>query len=180
MNCPECGSENLNGAKYCRACGKPMGEKARTYRQEMPLQQGLGWHKFMIYVSLFAGAVLNFLNGIKAMTGMQYGELMEPIYMVFPNLKALDIVYGLCLIGISVFCVYTRFQLAKFKLGAPKLIAILYGCTVLLPVAYLGIADAITGINMMNESVIGSVIGSLAMAVINIIYYNKRSYMFIK
>ena len=179
MNCPECGTENLNGAKFCSCCGKPIDVQRPIDSSRKNTAQGLGWHKFMIYFSLFAGAALNLRSGIQAISGLQYGDLAEAVYMVFGGLKALDIVYGLLLMCISGLCIYTRFQLARFKRGAPKLIAILYGCTVIIPIVYLGLFDAITGIKMMDESVVSGIIGSLTMATINIIYYNKRKDLFI-
>lgn len=179
MYCPECGNQNREGANFCHFCGKALAEIHIAAPAPKPVTLRLGWHKFMIYFSLFAGALLNFTQGIQFMTGIMYGDMKDEIYAFYSGLEALNVIYGLLLIGIAVFCIYVRFQLAGFKRGAPRLLAILYGCTCLLPIAYLGVYDAVTGIGADYSSVIGTMLGSLAMAGINIVYYNRRRDLFV-
>jgi len=62
---------------------------------------GLKWHNFLVYFSLWAGAVLNFIMGIACMA--------EGAHL-----------YGLALIVAAFYGVYTRFRLANFKKNAYK------------------------------------------------------------
>lgn len=62
---------------------------------------GMKWHNFLIYFSLWAGAILNALIGVVCFTeGMP--------------------LYGVVLIGAAVYTVFVRFQLANLKKNAYK------------------------------------------------------------
>ena len=179
MICSYCGTDNQANSKYCSNCGKelvceiiPEERSKKTF--------GLGWHKFMIYFSLFAGAILNLSQGVQLIAGVQYGDLAEQVYNYYRGLKSVDVLYGCSLIVVAAFFVYTRFRLAAFKRGAPKLLTILYSCTILLTLLYLALVDSITGISMMDTSVISSIVGSVTMAVINVLYYKRRANLFVQ
>ncbi len=62
---------------------------------------GMKWHNFLVYFSLWAGAVLNFVMGAAC--------LFEGAPL-----------YGLVLIGAAAYAIYSRFQLASFKKNAYK------------------------------------------------------------
>ena len=179
MVCSYCGTENQDGSKFCSNCGKEL--KCETIPEDRSEKSfGLGWHKFMINFSLFAAALLNLCQGAQTIVGANYGDMAEQVYSYYDGLKHVDILYGCALIAMSVFCVYTRFQLAAFKRGAPRLLTILYSCVILLSLLYLALFDSVTGISMMDSSVISNLAGSVTMAVINILYYKKRASLFTK
>ncbi len=147
----------------------------------------MNWYKFLIYFALFAGAVLNLISGIMQLTGAQYDGAAELVYAYFGSLKVIDILFGLATIGAAIYGVYVRFELAKLKKGAPQKLTILYILVVAISVIYLiavavVLSSANTGIglgDLMSPSVIGSLIGSAAMIVINKIYFDKRASLFV-
>ncbi len=147
------------------------------------IQYPMKWYKFLIYFALFFGAILNFGTGILYVTGEVYSlqsSSPEMVYYVFGNLKGLDVIMGILLIAISVFGIYTRFQLAGFKANGPMCVYILYGATAALNFLYPLIASAITDISgLFDTSTITSVCVSLAMIGLNKTYFDKRKELFI-
>ena len=146
--------------------------------------QKMGWHKFMIYFSLFAGALVNISSGVQYLTGMVYelsGVNKSIVYMTWSNLQPLDIFYGFALISIAAYAIYVRFQLAGFKIGAPKKLMVFYSLNIGILLLYIGFVQAITGLSPVkdNEQLIGNIIGSLCVAVISITYYKKRKSFFV-
>ena len=179
MQCHNCGQENADSSFFCANCGSALAPAGPVQSAEMPAAPGMKWHKFLIYFALFMGALANLLGGIQSISGIQYGEDAELIYFLYDGLKALDVIYGVLLIGLAGFILYTRHQLARMKRNAPKLIVALYACTLLMCLAYPCLLTAITGINVFDASAVGNLLGSLVMAVINIVYYRKRSHLFV-
>ena len=56
------------------------------------------WHKFLIYFSLWFGALANVVSGLRYITGTVYGADSERVYSVFPSMKSIDLVMGVILI----------------------------------------------------------------------------------
>lgn len=195
--CPQCGTSNEDASVFCTACGAPLGDPAaqpqqpqQPYDQQQPPQQpqytltgpGMGWHKFLIYFSLWASAVLNLFGGVSTMTGASYGEMKELVYTVFSSLKALDMVYGLCLIALAVLCVVTRFQLAGFKKLGPQLLIGVYAANLILSIGYIVANSAILQVSvgeLLNSSMVSSLAASAVMMVVNYTYYKKRADLFV-
>ena len=146
---------------------------------DMPMK----WHKFLIYFSLWAGAVICALNGLQLLTGTVYGpnNESEAVYVHFPALKSVDMVFGVIMIAIAVFLIYTRFQLARFREGAPNKLTIAY---LLQLAAFLGYGIVISGIvhmsfsDVINSQTSASIVSSIVMIVVNRVYYNKRAHLF--
>ncbi|MGN0981443.1 MAG: hypothetical protein ACI4O0_00985 [Candidatus Limivicinus sp.] len=179
MYCPSCGGNNPEGAGFCQNCGAAMTPPAPEGSTAETKPLGMKWHKFMIYCAMFLAALTNFSGGIQAISGIQYGEDAEWFYFLYDGLKALDVIYGVLLIAVAGFILYTRHQLARMKRNAPKLIVTLYACTLLMSLAYPCLLAAITGINVFDVSVVVNLLSALVMAVINILYYRKRSHLFV-
>ena len=141
------------------------------------------WHKFLIYFSLWAGAVLLVLGGISFIAGKVYGEMGARIYQAFPAMRFVDIAYGLALIGVAAYMIYTRFQLAGFREGAPQKLLILLALSPVLEWGYFLLVSAVTGVSITQIRSGGGFVGELIGAVIGIwlhkIYYGKRAELFV-
>ncbi len=209
MFCHRCGAQLNDGAHFCFACGaqqpqqsspeysegsapqqppqyaQPPSEQVNSQIDPQPQQQQypLGWHKFLIYFSLWAGGVINLLSAIRVLTGFMYQwdgySMAYRVYSMYPGLKTLDYLYGMALIVIGGFFIFVRFQLAAFRRGAPKFLIGLYAVGTAVSVIYSVAASAIVGINMIDAGSIGSLSGSMTMIIINYIYYRNRASLFV-
>ena len=142
------------------------------------------WHKFLIYFSLWASAVMNVLNSFVMFTGAHYGGENEArmVYNFFDGLKSVDIIMGVLFIGIAIFAIVTRFSLAKYQSKGPKQLLAVYGLNAVLTVAYPLLASAVTGMELselMDSSTISSIVSSVVMILINKTYYDKRAHLFV-
>lgn len=141
------------------------------------------WHKFLIYFSLWASAVINLLNAFQYFTGSIYGANGEAsmVYSYYDGIKAVDMLMAVCLIAVAVYSIVTRFALAGYKAKGPKLLFGLYIVNAVVAIAYIFIASSVTGIaiiDLIDSNTISSLISSIAMAFINKTYYDKRAAAF--
>lgn len=127
------------------------------------IEYGMKWYKFLIYFALFAGAVLNCVMGIMALSGKIY------------EAKLWAIIYGLALVGLAVFAIVTRFLLAKFKKSGPICLYVLYIISPILEIT----GPQILHENLTNTSDIASMGASMIMLIVNIVYFKKRKSLFI-
>ena len=198
--CPSCGA-STNGQQPTYQSQQPpvqpqqpsyaQTENARPAYSQPDAQQAaapalpMGWFKFMIYFALFAGAVLNFVTAIQMLTGSQYGDSKDLVYAFFGSLKTIDVLMGIVLLGLVAFTIFVRFQLAGFKANGPKMLYILYVAVLAFNILYLIlVASAISksgmGIgDLLSGSVIGTLIGSAVMLIVNKIYFDKRKALFV-
>lgn len=147
---------------------------------------GMKWHKYLIYFSLWIEALRLVVTGVQYVTGLVYGANGEAgyIYQLFPGLKTIDIVMGLVAILLGVYIIYVRFQLAGYKIGAPKKLSMAYFLTFIILCAYLLAMNAITGGEIEwgevfdMETIIGLISG-VAIMFINKVYYDKRAALFV-
>ncbi len=145
----------------------------------------MGWYKFLIYFSLFAGAVINIINGISTISGSQYGGQADRVYTVLNGMKIVDVTYGILLIGIAALAIVARFQLAGLKRKGPALLYAYSISGMVATVVYLVLVGVIIsryGVNfgsIFDARIIGSILGSIIFLVINIIYFNKRRDIFV-
>ena len=149
-----------------------------TTQQELPMN----WHKFMIYFSLWANAALCVINGIRLLTGSIYGDEVSLVYTYYDGLKTVDTVFGIAYLASAVFAIYTRFQLAGFKEGAPGKLT---GLFVLLLVLNIGYPFAVANVTSLpfadvaDESIVSQIIASVVLIVICSVYYKKRAHLFV-
>lgn len=192
MYCENCGSEIVQGSKFCGNCGAPVKAAANPVEQpylyqsqqettaaEAP-QLPMKWFNFLTKFALIAGAVLNFLASLTYLTGTIESEgnvSPEYVYSMYPGLKFCDIFMGLALIAIGVFAIITRNKLAKFKADGPKSLYITYVLNIAAVIAYAVWTAVVTG--TFNFSVIGSVVIEIGYIVLNYIYFNKRKQLFV-
>ena len=145
----------------------------------------MGWFNFLIYFSLFAGAVMNALSSIQILTGLHYGGTVERdlVYGMFGGLQVVDIIYGICVLLVAVFGVVTRFSLSGYRSIGPKLLTTLYVLCALVNLFYIiSLTVVVDGVVDLTESVatvITQIIISIVMIIINYVYFKKRAYMFV-
>lgn len=143
------------------------------------------WHKFLIYFSLWASAILNLANAIQYLTGSMYGGEFERemTYAFYEGLQTLDIFIGIVHLILSVFAIVTRFSLAGFKKSGPRKLFFVYLANALIAVIYIIAFCSVTGLSVGDldaGNVFTSAITGIAMAFINKIYYDKRSSLFVR
>lgn len=163
---------------------QPYQQAYRSADGQFVPQQGMKWHKFLVYFSLWANALISLIYGITALTGAQYGEYRDLVYTFIPGMKAPDMVYGLLLLCLAILAVVTALSLLKFKAKGPKLLTFLYLWGVVCSLFYLIWAisvlsryDADTG-DVIARAV-PSLIVSLIMVAVNKVYYSKRAHLFV-
>ncbi len=150
-----------------------------------PDDYSMKWHKFLIYFALWLSAVLNIVSAFGYFTGSAYnasGASASRVYSTFPGLKGVDIFMGICLLAIGVMALVTRFALAGYKQNGPKMLLILYGINLVVPVLYLILASTTTGLSiaqLTGTSTWTSLITSLVMIFANKVYYDKRAALFV-
>lgn len=140
------------------------------------------WHKFLIYLSLWAAAVVNLFTAISYFNGSIYGNEAYIVYQVFPGLKGLDSVMGIIMIAFAIFSIVTRFALAGYKANGPKFLIAMYIANVAISVIYLIAASSISRIGigeLLNSSTISQLVVGIAMAFINKTYYGNRAALFV-
>ena len=141
------------------------------------------WHKFLIYFSLWAAAVGCVLNGFQLLTGSIYGlnNEAEQVYRFYDGLKSVDMIFGVFMIAVAAFMIYTRFQLAGFKEGAPNKLTIAYALQL---AAFLGYVFAVASTvklsvsDVMNSQISSSIVSSIILIIVNRVYYGKREHLF--
>ena len=144
MFCKNCGAQNPDDVKFCQSCGSAVGEQpanpdagAPAGEQNQPVTNGayadpapatlsMKWHKFLVYFALWAGALINLVNGLQSLSGSQYGEYKGWVYALFSGLQAADMAYGVVLLVCAALGCFVAYSLLKMKKGAPKLLMILY------------------------------------------------------
>ena len=190
--CSKCGAEMSDDTLFCQTCGTAAG----AGQEVVPVVSGLAeasqgtteypmkWFKFLIYFALFAGAVLNLVNGINYITGGVWvaatdGLLSaEIVYAMFEGLQVLDMVYGILLVAFAGWQIYTRFCLAGFKKNGPLCLYVLYGVGPVLSLFYVIMASVILGESAIDAGTGASIFASLGMLGINVAYFGKRKELF--
>ena len=155
---------------------------------QQPVQQypyPMNWYKFVIYFALFAGAVLNAINGILHLTGSVWemqNVSADMVYAVFGGMQAVDIIYGIGAIALAAFNIVTRMHLAKFRKTGPTFLSVCYGVAVGLTLLYIILTSAVTGISigdLVGATEIMQLVVSIVMLVVNVVYFNKRASLFV-
>ncbi len=149
MYCSKCGAILPDGETNCPNC-KDLSNTAKNNEiSEIPFH-GMKWFKFNIYFSLFFVGILTIISGAFGLLELRF-------------------VMALLWIFHGIFAIITRFALASYKKIAPKMIVslnIIYVCVI----TY----DSIFVSGQINS---GVVIGIL-LAILNYVYFKKRSDLF--
>ena len=169
--CPKCG-ENAGNNAFCSHCGTKINTEisrnasvADPYFPDSTLKSDpvvqpefpMKWHKFMIYFALWANAVINIINGL--------------VFFSLTTSSPIAGILGLIFLGIAVWAIYVRFQLAGLRTGAPKKLLI----WMIVSVA-MGLLSAIGN---GDSQAIPAVIGNISYTVWNWRYYSSREELFV-
>lgn len=211
MFCKNCGARNLDDAKFCTSCGsqivdvqsvqeqyaapQPYGQQPvapQPYGQQLDVPQyqdpykgfPMKWHKFLIYFALWAGAVVNLVFAIQIIKGEHYGPSSGAVYSLFPNMKYVDIAYGVIVLAIALLQAITAIRLMGLKRGAPKLLITLYIVNLISGITYVGAAYAVASKylsvgDLLTPSIIAGFAVSGIMIFANATYYKKREVLFV-
>ncbi len=161
-------------------------EEYKAMTESSKPELGMKWFNFLIYFNLFFGALEDLLSAAAMIFDIRH-EVLGMEYYFEGNMRWLGILFGILWIIIAAAVIYIRFDLAKFKKGAPKryiiievigsALFLLYSVAGMLFTASSGITAYIIGSAI--GSVIGSAIGTFVFAYCNVIYFKKRDHLFI-
>ena len=181
MFCKKCGKPIGVDDKFCPHCGTPVTDGAAGDDIFPPYTPPMNWYKFLIYFSLFAGAVVSFLGAALSVLGI-VTDLKT--YLSNAPLLALEIAYMACNLVFGFFALSTRKALVQYKKNAPLMLYICYGITALSEVIYAiydcvanGFTDLVIATNVTTAAV--SVLTSVVIITANYIYFKKRSHLFV-
>ncbi|MBP3313232.1 MAG: zinc-ribbon domain-containing protein [Oscillospiraceae bacterium] len=182
MYCIKCGAQIEDNATFCSVCGASQTESLQPTIKEEACQQTMKWFKFLIYFSLFASAVLNFISGVQMLTGSIYGADADLVYAFFDGLKALDVLMGVGMLALAAFAIYTRFRLSGFYKNGPKMVMLTYAIDAALQLIYIiGVNVILPGEVVaeidMTSTIVGIVV-SVVMIWANKVYFDKRANLF--
>ena len=212
MRCYNCGNEVPDGMTNCNYCGQPMQQVNYQQPQYQPPQyqqpqyqqpqyqqpqyqppqyqppqgmqpaMGMAWYKFLIYFSLFAGAVLNVISGISMLNGTYIAD-SATLYRFYDGWEALDQLVGALMIGTAVLGLVTRFRLSGYCKNGPLFLKLTYAAGALINLVYVVGVNSIVSSAMLSQldftSFYSSIGVSIAMVVANHIYFEKRSHLFV-
>ena len=174
-------TENSNFQKVDYAKTEQIHEYA--YYTENKPDKPLNWHKFIIYFSLWAGALRTLLNGSEFLKEDVYGRNTYRIYKAFPIMHTMNTFYGWVIIALAGYKIYVRFQLAGFKKNAPQKFIYMYIIEIFIGLSYLAICATIANTSISKVINSGEFFGKMVVAIIIILinkrYYDNRKYMFV-
>lgn len=208
MFCTNCGAPIPDGSRFCTACGaavtaaqpiqqppapqnpQPDYRQASAYQQPVsqPTDRYQGfpmkWYKFLVYFSLWLSALINAVTASQVINGSHYGAYAQDVYKLWPKLQTVDRAYGAVLAVLVVLTIVTAIRLLQLKKGAPTLLLVVYAAALVSSILYLVLAAASTGgavsISDLRDSSSGaSMVTSLAMIVVNAVYFKKRESLFV-
>lgn len=209
--CVNCGAMIEETVKFCPNCGTPVAQpqqQGTAYQQpQQPYQQPyqtyqqpiaqdkyhgfkMKWYKFLVYFLLWAGALLNGVNGILTLTGRHYdiasgsSGTSDTIYTVFPTMQVFDIITGILVIGIAVLGILSAIKLLQLASAGPKLLLFTYGATLaidILQIVFQLIASEgmLSLGDILTPSAVGTIVGAGLMFSLNWIYFKKRESIFV-
>lgn len=185
--CRTCGANNSINAAFCKNCGAQFQymnpQTGYVYSPQLPQTLSMGWYKFIIYFQLWAAMVVGIGNGIMYLTGMIYYTMRtspEFIYNYWGmSLKIADVVYGVVLLLLAAFAVVTRQMLAKFKKSGPMLYYIYLILQLCVSLLYVIITCIIAQTVAIEPSSVSSIVISITMIIVNVIYFKKRKHLFV-
>lgn len=205
--CNKCGKQVPDGAAFCPGCGNPMtantassaggaapqqpprvspppmgyNNSVTTGAYTPPQTLPMNWYKFVIWVQLFLSCAASVITGIAMLFGGHYsanGASPQLIYLYYPGLHVVDILFGLLYIAVGVFAIYARQHLAHFQKDGPTLYYLYLIAATVTALVYA----ILSGIIISNFSTVTSSISTIlvngVMLVLTYMYFEKRKDMF--
>lgn len=147
------------------------------FSQQLPMK----WYNFVIWFQLFVSALFSLYNAVRYFTGAHYGEgSAELVYFFYGNgLKVLDIVMGICSVICIGWAIYARQQLRHYKRQAPMIYIVYLGFNVVTTIVYLVCISVITQEFLLDVRSMANLAGNIVMIVLNVVYFQKRSSLFV-
>ena len=142
------------------------------------------WHKFISYFALWVAALCDFGQAGIFMSGQHYNSESERdlVYQVYSGMKTVDAICALAYAFAAIFAIYTAIQLIKLKQNAPKKLMINYIITFAIPIIWILMGSASSGIplaELIDSSVFSLILGCALCLIICKVYYGKRMHMFV-
>ncbi len=188
MYCDKCGKEIKPEWKNCPGCGAALhGNAGGTDWSNVSGGSGnefvvnnMKWYQFIIYVQLFLAAIFKGIEGIRTMTGKQYGDDKNLYYLFYGSgLKMMDILYGILCIGFAVVAILVRQLLAKKKVNASNYYLLYSGMTAVAALGYAILFFIFTRESAQIVSAVISLIVSGIYIALNYVYFQKRRHLFV-
>ena len=170
-HCENCNYPLTANQEVCPHCGTRAIQREKTYSMK--------YYNFLVKFSLFAGAILNTITALLYFTGALYDGYADEVYEALPELKTLDIVYGMLLVGMSIMGLVTRSALNWNKRKGPILLCACYILGATVSAVYTVLATVILEEMLFDAYVVLSLLSSVAMVFINHSYFKKRKELFI-
>ena len=163
-----------------------LNELDQKQRQAATIIHPIKWYKFLIYFSLFIGALSSLVSGIQYLSGRIYltqgltESDIQALYLYYPAHKTLDLIYGLICCSLSGFALFTRSRLAKYHRNGPMCLYLFTGATAYCASMYtlLSCILVYADVTQFLPQIIGQIIGSAIYIWLNCIYFNKRKSLF--
>ncbi len=180
MLCQDCGTSIPEGSLTCPNCGAPVSNTQMTTADELPMN----WYNFLIRFGLWLAGIVIFAGGIVLLLGLPYlmrGMDSMLIYAQYPLLLILDLVYGVCCLGLGVLFIIARFRMAAFKAKSPTLLYYSYALCLISSLLYSFISGRILGTpasELFGLFEVLQLLGTAAGVALNVIYFQKREHLF--
>ena len=177
MKCPNCGRD-VHG-DICPVCGQRLQDE--NVPENPADRYSMKWHRFLMVVMIISGVAV-ILSGLSTFTGFEYsmeGVNTSQVYSAFPGLKGWDMFYGAALLFLGVFTFYVRNQLNQFRSRGPKLLIVLYFCSLIAAIVYIGAVSSMANVTPFTVETVAPLCVSAAFLVINSVYYARRKELFV-
>ena len=157
-----------------------MNNTQNSLKKELPMK----WYKFLIWFALPVSVLMNVVNAKTYLTGglriveKDVALTGEEIYRLYPDVKTLDMVFGILLIIVALYAALTWFCMFKRKKNGPMLLYGVYAINFIMNIAYGSALVSIVGGELVMSSVIGMVAGMVFAIWANYKYFTRRQDIF--
>ncbi len=144
--------------------------------------QGMKWYKYQMYFSLPFGAFHIIFMGILHIAGAFYvlPEFIQGyIHSPHPELRSLDVAYGLSCFILAAYGIHVAISLSKFKAKAPEHLHQELIISVAISLIYEITASLVLEESMFDFSVILTTIAEIILLIIDVRYFHKRKHLFV-
>ena len=200
MYCSKCGTQNVEGARFCHNCGEKLvttqpvesEQCSQTntatqdlnnrsfYTQTPPACNKLGWHKFLVNFLLIIDAIGIIFIAYSYISGTGFGENRDYIVSNFPDAVRVVKINGFLYLALAIYIIDTRNHLAKFRSGAPGRLTLMYVLQLALAiVGNLMIAPVFEAEYIITGLVIPPVLYAVFWICVNHAYYKNREQLFV-